>query len=135
MVAGHLPDAGTITARGENPPYQAKENAFDGDPATMWLDYMVPNGTTNFSWIQYLYPGNATLVAGQYSLTSAYDAPEDDPADWNVYGVDASGSLVLLDRQTNQSFSSRDQTQIYAITNSDAVPGLPAGNHARQRAQ
>ena len=67
VVAGHLPDAGTITARGDSPPYQAKENAFDGDPGTNWLDYTVPNGTTNFSWIQYLYPGDATLVAGQYS--------------------------------------------------------------------
>jgi hypothetical protein len=49
VIGGHLPDVGMITARGDNPPYQAKENAFDGDPATKWLDYLVPNGTTNFS--------------------------------------------------------------------------------------
>jgi hypothetical protein len=123
VVGGHIPDVGTITARGDNPPYQGKENAFDGDPATKWLDYIVPDGTTNFSWIQYLYPDNATLVAGQYALTSADDAPEDDPADWSFYGVDASGYLTLLDRQTGQRFSSRYQTKTYTLTNSVAFRG------------
>jgi hypothetical protein len=123
VVGSHTPDVGTITARGDNPPYQAKENAFDGDPATEWLDYVVPNGTTNFSWIQYLYPDNATFVAGQYALTSADDASEDDPADWNFYGVDASGYLTLLDRQTSQSFSSRCQTKTYTLTNFVAFRG------------
>ena len=123
VVAGHLPDLGIVTARGENPPYQAKENAFDGDPATKWLDYIVPNGTSNFSWIQCLYPDNATLVAGQYVLVSANDAPERDPADWNFYGVDVSTNLVLLDRQTNQTFSSRSQTNTYTLTNVLAFRG------------
>jgi hypothetical protein len=123
VVGGHIPDVGSITARGGNLPYQAKENAFDSDPATKWLDYIVPDGTTNFSWIQYLYPDNATLVAGQYALTSADDAPEDDPADWNLYGVDASGYLTLLDRQTGQSFSSRHQTKTYTLTDFVAFRG------------
>jgi hypothetical protein len=123
VIGGHLPDVGMITARGDNPPYQGKENAFDGDPATKWLDYLVPNGTTNFSWIQYLYPDNATLVAGQYALTSADNAPEDDPADWNFYGVDASGYLTLLDQQSGQSFGSRYQTKTYTITNVVAFRG------------
>ncbi|MCX6917132.1 MAG: hypothetical protein NT167_29520 [Verrucomicrobia bacterium] len=69
MVAGHLPDVGTITARGDNPPYQSKENTFDGDPGTKWLDYILPNGSSNFSWVQFLYTNNATRVPGQYALT------------------------------------------------------------------
>jgi hypothetical protein len=123
VVGGHIPDLGSITARSDNSPYQAKENAFDGDPATEWLDDIVPNGTTNFSWIQYLFPDNATLVVGQYALTSADDAPERDPADWNFYGVDASGYLTLLDRQTGQSFRSRYQTKIYTLANFVAFRG------------
>jgi hypothetical protein len=123
VVAGHLADVATITARGDNPPYQSKENAFDGDPATKWLDPIVPNGSTNFSWIQYVYPNNATRVAAQYALTSADDAPERDPADWNYYGVDASGYLVLLDSQTNQAFSSRNQKRVYSINNPIAYRG------------
>ena len=123
VIAGHLPDVGTITARGDNPPDQSKENAFDGDPATQWLDYIVPDGGSTFSWIQYVYPGDATLAAGQYVLTSAGDAPERDPADWNFYGVDAFGSLVLLDSQTNQTFSSRHQRKAYSINNLIAYQG------------
>ncbi|MCX6927264.1 MAG: PA14 domain-containing protein, partial [Verrucomicrobia bacterium] len=123
VVAGHTPDLGTVTARGDTPPNEGKENAFDGDPATKWLDYIVPDGATNFSWIQYLYPNNAALVAGKYALTSAGDEPERDPADWNFYGVDASGSLVLLDRQTGQGFSSRYQTMTYTLTNFVAFRG------------
>ncbi|MCX6927270.1 MAG: PA14 domain-containing protein [Verrucomicrobia bacterium] len=88
VVAGHVPDLGIVTARGDNAPYQSKENAFDGDPATKWLDYSVPNGSANFSWIQYVYPSGGTRIIGQYALTSADDAPERDPADWNLYGVD-----------------------------------------------
>jgi hypothetical protein len=116
VVGGHLPDPGIITARGESPPYQAKEKAFDGDPATKWLDYIVPNGDTNFSWIQYVYPFGGTRIIGQYALTCADDAPERDPADWNFYGVDPSGSLVLLDTQTGQSFNSRLQRKVYSTT-------------------
>ena len=123
VVAGHLADVGTITARGDNPPEQSKEKAFDGDPATQWLDYIVPDGGSTFSWIQYVYPDNATRVAAQYALTLAADAPERDPADWNFYGVDASGYLVLLDNQTNQAFSSRYQRNVYSINNPIAYRG------------
>jgi hypothetical protein len=123
VIGGHLPDPPIITARGENPPYQSKEKAFDGDPTTKWLDYIVPNGTTNYSWIQYLYPDGGTLVAGQYALVSAPDAPERDPSAWNFYGVDASTNLVLLDHQTNQVFSTRGQTNTYPLTSPLAFRG------------
>jgi hypothetical protein len=123
VIGGHLPDPPIITARGDNPPYQSKEKAFDGDPSTKWLDYIVPNGTNNYSWIQYLYPDNGTVVAGQYAITSATDAPERDPADWNFYGVDASTNLVLLDRQTNQVFSTRGQTITYTLSSPMAFRG------------
>lgn len=123
IVGGHLPDPPIITARGDTPPYGAKENAFDCNPKSKWVDFIIPNGTANFSWIQYLYPDNGTLVAGQYALISAGDSPERDPADWNFYGVDVSTNLVLLDRQTNQVFSSRGQTKTYALTSPLAFRG------------
>lgn len=117
VVGGHIPDPPIITARGEVPPDGAKENAFDGSLNTKWVDSIVPNGTNNYSWIQYLYPDNGTLVAGQYALVSAADSPERDPADWNFYGVDLSTNLILLDRQTNQVFAGRGQTNTYPLTN------------------
>ena len=76
MISTYLPEAGTITARGDNPPNQSRTNAFDNLASTKWVDLIVPNGSSNSSWIQYLYPGSETHVVNQYALTSASDSPE-----------------------------------------------------------
>ena len=123
VISTHLPDPGTITARGDNPPNGSKTNAFDNLIGTKWVDLVVPNGSANYSWIQYLYPGTETHVVNQYALTSALDSPERDPRDWRFYGVDQSTNLVLLDTQTNQVFSSRGQNNTYTITNVIAYRG------------
>jgi hypothetical protein len=123
VISTHLPDPGTITARGDNPPTGSKENAFDSIASTKWVDLVVPNGSSNYSWIQYLYPGSETHVVNQYALTSAGDSPERDPRDWHLYGVDPSTNLVLLDTQTNQAFGSRGQNKTYTITNVIAYRG------------
>ena len=125
MISGHMPDPPAVTARGDNPPNETKENAFDSDPNTKWVDLVVPNGSTNFSWIQHTYPGSETRYVNQYAITSAADFPERDPKNWRFYGVDASTNLVLLDTRTNQVFSSRGQTNTYAtaITNFVAYRG------------
>lgn len=113
----------TITARGDNPPNETSYQAFDGTTATKWLDPIDPNGSSNFSWIQYSYPGIQTRMVNQYSISSANDFPERDPADWRFYGVDGANNLTLLDTRTNQSFASRFQTQSYAISNTNAYRG------------
>ena len=112
-----------ITARGDNPPNETKDKAFDGNTASKWLDFNVPNGTDNFSWIQYSYPGIQSLVVTQYAISSANDVPERDPADWHLYGVSGSGALTLLDTQTGQSFPNRFQTKTYAVANTNAYRG------------
>ena len=43
MISGHLPDPGTVTARGENPPNETKDKAFDSNLSTKWLDLVVPD--------------------------------------------------------------------------------------------
>jgi len=123
MISGHLPDPGIITARGENPPNETKDKAFDNYPNTKWVDLIVPNGSTNFSWIQLVYPGEETHVVSQYAITSANDAPERDPQDWRIYGVDGAGALTLLDTRSNQTFSSRLQQNAFAFTNTTAFRG------------
>lgn len=123
VISTHLPDTGSITARGDNPPTGSKGNAFDGIGGTKWVDLVVPNGSGSYSWIQYLYPGSETRVVNQYALTSAGDSPERDPSDWRIYGVDQSTNLVLLARQTNQVFGSRGQKNTYTITNVIAYRG------------
>ena len=122
-ISTHLPDPGTITARGDNPPNESKTNAFDNLVGTKWVDSVVPNGSANYSWIQYLYPATETHVVNQYAIISAPDFPERDPSDWHFYGVDQSTNLVLLDTQTNQIFGSRSQKNTYTITNGIAYGG------------
>ena len=118
-----LPQNGIITARGDNPPNETKDKAFDGVIGTKWLDFSVPNGTGNFSWIQYVYPSNWTSVAVGYAITSANDVPARDPADWHFYGVTGSNTLELLDTRINQSFPNRFQTEIFALDNTNAYCG------------
>ena len=123
MVSGAFPSPGTITARGDNPPNATMAMAFDNNPNTEWQDLVVPNGTANFSWIQYVYPGSAVHVVNSYSITSANDNPAGDPSNWQLYGVDVNTNLILLDTRTNQTFSNRLQTQTYTITNTSAYRG------------
>ena len=67
VVGGHIPDAGSITARGDNPPYQAKENAFDGDPANKSLIASAPGWTFAREWGKFSQQHSAgiSLTAGQ----------------------------------------------------------------------
>jgi hypothetical protein len=123
VVAGHMPDPPLITVRGENVPLEGRNRAFDGNTNTQWRDLVVPNGTNNFSWIQYVYPNAGTHVINQYALTSGTNAPERDPQSWNLYGVDLSGNLTLVDTQSGQSFAARQQRNVYAFSNVLAYAG------------
>ena len=123
VISGPMPDPGIITARGDNPPDETKDKAFDSYSNTKWLDLIVPTGSANFSWIQLVYSGEETHVVNQYAITSANDAPERDPQDWRFYGVDGVGNLTLLDTRTNQAFSGRFQKHTFAFTNTTAFRG------------
>ncbi len=123
MISRDITNIGTITARGDNPPNATKAMAFDDNLSTEWQDLIVPNGSANFSWIQYVYPGGAMHVVTSYALTSANDNPAGDPSSWQLYGVTAANSLVLLDTQTNQVFSSRLQPKAYTFTNTTTYSG------------
>ena len=93
MINGALTNTGTITARGDHPPNATKAMAFDDNFSTEWQDLIVPNGSANSSWIQYVYPGSAMHVVNCYALTSANDEPERDPRDWRP-GTPAVGSSM-----------------------------------------
>ncbi len=125
-VAGFLntPESGTITARGQNAPNETKEMAFDALTQTKWTDLIVPDGVTNFTWIQRLYPGEDTHVVNAYALTSANDRSENDPSDWRFYGVDGQGNLTLLDARVDELFSGRFQERLFTITNVIAYRGF-----------
>jgi hypothetical protein len=105
---------GTISARGENPPSEGKAKAFDNSTSTKWLDF-----SKTYSWIQYQYATNKRSVVTEYTLTSANDAQERDPMNWNILGSNNGGSSwVTLDTKTGELFTARFQKRSFSFTNS-----------------
>ncbi len=110
---------GTVAAEGQNNGingnWEVATNAFD-DTVAKWLDFATNHPATRASWIQYQYPSGLERVVTNYTLTSANDAPERDPADWALLGSNDGGAAwVTLDTQTNQLFTARYQTLGFPI--------------------
>ncbi|MFM7101926.1 MAG: LamG-like jellyroll fold domain-containing protein, partial [Verrucomicrobiota bacterium] len=124
VIIGARTEKTQVTARGENSPNETAVKAFDGSTSTKWLDFMVPDGTdAKKSWIQVLYPHEQMQPLTSYTITSANDAAERDPSAWEVYGVDSSFNLTLLNKQTNQSFASRGLAQSYSVSSTTPYRG------------
>jgi len=110
---------GTITAQGENPPNEVAADAFDNDPATKWLDFANANPDTRASWIQYQFDNGLRRVVTNYTITAANDAPERDPADWQLLGSNDGNNWTTLDVRTGQTFDSRFKKRAFSV----ATPG------------
>lgn len=62
-------------------------------------------------WAQLVY--NTPTKLGAYTLTSANDAPDRDPTDWQLLGSNDGENWVLLDTRTGEVFTERFQTKRY----------------------
>ncbi|MBN2441007.1 MAG: carbohydrate-binding protein [Spirochaetales bacterium] len=98
-----------IYAQGDNIPKEGKERAFDNDINTKWLDFSAS------SWITYKF-AQSKIING-YSLTSANDYEERDPASWTLYGSNNNTSWTALDSRSGQDFPNRFETKSYSFTN------------------
>ena len=113
--------SGTITAQGQNSPNETAVKAFDDSASTKWLDFANAHPDTRSSWIQYQYPGGLRYVVTDYTITSANDAPERDPANWRLLGSNDGGSTwTTLDARSNHVFTARFQKQSFSTTNTAA---------------
>jgi hypothetical protein len=102
---------GTVTARGENPIYERKECAFDGEVGNKWLDF------SPSSWIQYQFAGEKAYKITKYRITSANDSPERDPTRWTLLGSNDGRTWTKLDSREKQSWSGRFVTNVYTVAN------------------
>ena len=98
-----------IRASGNNPPHETDRNLLDFDPGTKWLAFQ------RQTWIEVELAEPAAVV--QYAFTSANDAPGRDPRNWTFLGSHDGMAWDVLDRRTNEFFSSRFQQRLFDVDN------------------
>ena len=101
-----------VTASSENTPDETAAKAIDGDVNSKWLAFQ----TTG--WISLTFP-EPTLIK-RYGLTSANDAPERDPEDWQLQGSADGTTWTTIDTQADQSWDQRFQTKTFEAVNTTA---------------
>lgn len=118
-VCGALTDpalGGIATASSVMFTHEDGSKAFDLDITSKW--YAGDANTTG--WLAYQFPGTESHVVKSYSVTSANDVPQRDPADWQLQGSDNGSSWTTVDQQSARVFANRRQTVIYSCANTTA---------------
>lgn len=89
----------SISARGQNGTKEGAAMLFDHTDSTKWLDF---SGTT---WVQVAFTAPHSLES--YSLTSANDYVNRDPASWTVSGSNDGVTWTVIETRTGETFASR----------------------------
>ena len=89
----------TYSARGQNGTTESIVQLFDNNSSTKWLDFSAT------SWVTTVFATPTVLEA--YSLTSANDMPERDPASWTLSGSNDGTNWTIIETRTGQTWSSR----------------------------
>ena len=114
----HRLDGGVSRASGENEPIETSEKAFDGMNATKWLDF----GGVVESFLEYrILPAAEAVELKKYSITSANDAPERDPKDFNVE-ILIGDEWRTVDEKRGVIFSERGETKEFSLNAATVVP-------------
>ncbi len=82
-------------------------NLFDGQPATKWVDARAA------SWIKIVFASPTVLEA--YSLTSANDAPDCDPASWTLSGSNDGTNWTVIETRAAQTWSNRQLVRDFIL--------------------
>ena len=95
-------------------PAENAAKAFDGLTGTKWFD----DHETSSGWLQYEFGGGAACWRyPQYTLTSANDAHNRDPKDWQLLASNDGDNWTTLDARANEIFKSRLQSKSYSFPN------------------
>ena len=116
-----------IAANAQPNSNEGVNNLNDGDAQTKWLV------DTPTSWAQYTLDQPAEVL--KYTLTSANDAPERDPSDWQLQGSADGETWTTVDQRAGETFGARFQTKTYEVANPQAfvvwrltITGHPSGD-------
>jgi hypothetical protein len=100
----HESDSGASGVEGSN-------NLIDGNPETKIFLNWDPK-TVTFTY-EFVVP----VIGGAYTITSANDADDRDPADWNIQASTDGERWVTLDTEANQVFDSRFEQKVFFFQN------------------
>src|SRR5262249_19371896 len=106
---GLMSQVDEITASGENPPGEVKENLIDGSVETKWLTF------AGSGWVQFRFAQPVTV--DDHALTSANDVPTRDPRDWTLSGSPDGQNWTRLDTRTGQDWSDRFSAREFSFAN------------------
>ena len=108
-LTGHVTEVG---ANGENPPNEIADNLPDGNPYSKWLTF------TETGWAT--YEVDTPVTVKQYALTSANDAPDRDPKDWDFQGSNDGATWTTLDSRSGQDFGKRYEMRTFDVAGDTA---------------
>ena len=111
-----IQQGGSISARGAIGDAERAEMAFDGLLSTKWLDNTAVPTAEQPSWVQIQF-SDATAVSS-LAISSANDAPERDPENFNLQASNDGVSWLTLGEWAGESFDSRGQRRLFSTTNS-----------------
>ena len=101
---------GTIKANGDGFPKEQYGNAFDNNPQSKWC---IKTPTT---WIEYRFPAKAKPTIAAYSITTANDAPNRDPKEWQLLGSNDGGKTwEKVDGKKDQKWFARFQKRLFKL--------------------
>lgn len=100
-----------ITASAENGPGEDARKLADESPDTKWLAFETSGWVT--------YEMDEEVTAALYQVTSGNDAPERDPAAWQLLGSADGKDWAVLDKRSDVSFDERRHTLEFEV----AEPG------------
>lgn len=116
LVWGAIPvNDYVITASSDNPPYETKDKAFDGNNMTKWLSFK------SNPWIQIKYKVPVTIYG--YAITAANDNSSRDPKGWILYGLKDNGVWEVIDNKAEEKFNYRFTRKHYFLTSNKTYKG------------
>ena len=101
---------GIVTSQhGDSPAAEGIDKLIDNSVNSKYLTY---NAT---GWVQYQAP--EAYMLSSYSLTSANDASERDPKNWELAGSYSGITFYTIDTRTGEAFATRFLKKTYTINN------------------
>lgn len=103
----------SYSARSANSTAESVAMLFDGNVTTKWLD----NSASTWVLVSFASP----TVLDAYSLTSANDAPERDPASWTLSGSNDGVTWNVIETRVRQSWATRQLARDFVLTTTSAA--------------